>query len=307
MDNDESMNKTSLPTVVDHRAASEMMREAREPNLDAIDRNSTGALVRLAMERNLDITVLEKLLALKREEEAEQARRAFVAAFAAFHTEAPTIIKDKLVGYETRPKDGSKGEKVGYSHATIGNVIETAGPVLGRYGFGWGWTPVQQDKGGLITVSCRLTHELGHFEEAAISAGPDSSGKKNPIQQVASTITYLQRYTFLLVTGLATRDQQDDDGKAGGRPASAHSSDLPGKAADTIAAFTKALGDRARGDLERWVECEAPQWGADQYRGLRDLWVLLFGDAKKGIEPRLDETMAKIEAMRAEVASAGGQ
>ena len=44
-------------------------------------------------------------------------------------------------------------------------------------------------------------------------AAPDDTGKKNSIQQVASTVTYLERYTFLSITGLAVEDQIDDDGQ----------------------------------------------------------------------------------------------
>ena len=42
---------------------------------------------------------------------------------------------------------------------------------------------------------------------------PDDSGGKNPIQSIGSTITYLERYTILALTGLATKEQ-DDDGKS---------------------------------------------------------------------------------------------
>jgi hypothetical protein len=45
-----------------------------------------------------------------------------------------------------------------------------------------------------------------------LSGEPDASGQKNKIQQVGSTVTYLQRYTLLALTGLATHDQ-DDDGR----------------------------------------------------------------------------------------------
>jgi hypothetical protein len=54
--------------------------------------------------------------------------------------------------------------------------------------------------------------------------GPlDDSGNKNKIQQAGSTVTYLQRYTLLAVTGLSTQDQ-DDDGQGAdddGEPLSA--------------------------------------------------------------------------------------
>ena len=59
-------------------------------------------------------------------------------------------------------------------------------------------------------VTCKITHELGHSEETSLSAPADSSGSKNAIQAIGSTITYLQRYTLLALTGLATHEQDDD-------------------------------------------------------------------------------------------------
>ena len=48
----------------------------------------------------------------------------------------------------------------------------------------------------------------------SLSAPPDSSGSKNSIQAIASTLTYLQRYTLLSITGLAA-SEADDDGRGG--------------------------------------------------------------------------------------------
>jgi hypothetical protein len=58
---------------------------------------------------------------------------------------------------------------------------------------------------------------MGHSTKVTMTAGKDDSGKKNLIQQVASTVTYLERYTLLAITGLAAQDQ-DDDGKGAGKP-----------------------------------------------------------------------------------------
>jgi hypothetical protein len=52
----------------------------------------------------------------------------------------------------------------------------------------------------------------GHHEETTLSSSPDDSGGKNSIQAIGSAVTYLQRYTLLALTGLATREQ-DNDGK----------------------------------------------------------------------------------------------
>ena len=48
-----------------------------------------------------------------------------------------------------------------------------------------------------------------------MTAPSDTSGQKNSIQAIASTVTYLQRYTLLAATGITTMDMPDDDGKGG--------------------------------------------------------------------------------------------
>jgi len=45
-------------------------------------------------------------------------------------------------------------------------------------------------------------------------ASPDSSGGKNSIQAIGSTISYLERYTFMAATGLAAKGMDDDGGGA---------------------------------------------------------------------------------------------
>jgi hypothetical protein len=44
-----------------------------------------------------------------------------------------------------------------------------------------------------------------------MSAPPDNSGSKNPIQAIGSTQSYLQRYTALALLGIATKDMPDAD------------------------------------------------------------------------------------------------
>ncbi len=51
---------------------------------------------------------------------------------------------------------------------------------------------------------------MGHSEEVTLTANADATGAKNDIQALGSTITYLQRYTILTATGLATADMDND-------------------------------------------------------------------------------------------------
>jgi hypothetical protein len=167
-------------------------------------------LLQVAIERGTDVAMLEKLVQLQQQWEANEARKAYVAAKAAFVAERPTITKNKHVGFESR----KTGDKTDYDHATLDNVCDIIGPVLSKHGLSHAWELSQSD--GKVRVTCTLTHVLGHSERVWLEAGADMSGSKNPIQGIGSTVTYLQRYTLLAICGLATKNQDNDGRGAGG-------------------------------------------------------------------------------------------
>ena len=65
----------------------------------------------------------------------------------------------------------------------------------------------------------KVTHIKGHSEDTTLSGPPDDSGRKNNIQQIASTVSYLERYTLFALLGLASQDM-DDDGQGADKPTS---------------------------------------------------------------------------------------
>jgi hypothetical protein len=163
-------------------------------------------LLRMAVEQNADLDKLSKLMDLQERWEANEARKAYVAALNAFKANPPTIGKNKHVDYP------SKGGRTEYDHATLDNVCEKVGKALGEHGVSFRWE-TQQSENARVTVTCVLTHALGHSERTSLSSMPDDSGGKNSIQAIGSAVTYLQRYTLLAITGLATSDQDyDGDG-----------------------------------------------------------------------------------------------
>lgn len=172
------------------------------PYLSIVDRLLTGGG---------DLSSLDKVLDLQIKWEANEARKAYVAAMAAFKAEPMEILKRKLVEFSTRD-----GDTTSYRHAELADVTDAVVPAMGKHGLSHRWD-VKQD-GGAITVTCTITHALGHSESVSMTAPPDASGKKNAIQQVASTTTYLQRYTLLAATGMATKDMDDDGGLYGAEP-----------------------------------------------------------------------------------------
>jgi len=168
-----------------------------------------GDLLRIALESGADLDRLERLMDLQAKWEAGEARKAFVQAMTEFKAEPLEIFKRKSVGYTT--KDGAF---VGYKHAELSDVADVVVPAMARHGLSHRWDVKQEPK--KITVTCTITHKAGHSESVTMDAAPDDSGKKNGIQQVASAVTYLQRYTLLASTGLATKSEHDDDGAGAG-------------------------------------------------------------------------------------------
>lgn len=161
-------------------------------------------MLALAVQQGADLENIRTLMELKREWEADEARKAFVAAMAEFKADPPEVIKRKHVRFQT-----SKGVTE-YDHATLADVCAAAIQGLARVGISHRWD-VAQD-GGRIKVTCVLTHKLGHSESVNMISNADDSGGKNSIQAIGSAVTYLQRYTLLAATGLAAQDM-DDDGK----------------------------------------------------------------------------------------------
>ena len=90
-------------------------------------------------------------------------------------------------------------------------IIACINEALSEHGLSAAWETAQNN--GSVTVTCKITHIMGHSESTSLTAAPDNTGSKNPIQAIGSTVTYLQRYTLLALTGLATYEQDDDGGK----------------------------------------------------------------------------------------------
>lgn len=159
-------------------------------------------LVMTAIQKGFQPEFIEKMMALQERFEANEARRAYVSAMARFKASPLKIEKDKKVEFQ------AGGRTTKYSHADLATASEKINKALSNEGLSSGWKTDQQN--GNITVTCTITHELGHSENTSLTAGPDTSGSKNAIQAIGSTIAYLERYTLLALTGLAAHGMDDD-------------------------------------------------------------------------------------------------
>lgn len=164
-------------------------------------------IANLAKDKDFDVDKIGKIMEFQEQWEAREAKKAYIKAMTAFKSTPPNIEKDAKVSYST-----GKGQTE-YTHATLGNVTETINKALSSHGLSAGWSTTQAE--GVVTVKCTLTHAAGHSESTSLQAGLDTSGGKNNIQALGSSVSYLQRYTLLSITGLSTKDI-DDDGRGAG-------------------------------------------------------------------------------------------
>lgn len=163
------------------------------------------ALISDAIQKGMGIEVIRELKDMAKELAADEARRAFDAAMSDAKAEIPVITKNRSVGYEHKDKSGTTS----YRHEDLGEIARTVDPILAKHGLSYRFRTTSEPNQP-IGVTCIVAHRAGHSEHNTLSAGRDDSGKKNSLQQIASTITYLQRYTLKAALGLAA--SADDDG-----------------------------------------------------------------------------------------------
>jgi hypothetical protein len=157
-------------------------------------------LLRMAIERGVDVSSLEKLMDMNFRFEAAQAKRQSDEAMCGFKAEESLkIIKSRTVKVE-----GKNGGGYEYKFPPLAECCEIIVPLLSKHCISHRWDVQQTEV--MISVTCILTHVSGHVEECTISGPPDLTGGKNQVQAIASTISYLERYTLLAVTGLAASD-----------------------------------------------------------------------------------------------------
>lgn len=164
-----------------------------------------------ALERGADLSVLEKLMDLQERYEKNEARKAFDEAIANAKASIPNIKKNRKVGFES--KNG--GARTDYVHEDLGEIARVVNPILSQHGLSYRFR-THYEPGHPVSVTCIISHKQGYSEENTLPGPPDSSGNKNSIQAIGSTVTYLQRYTLKAALGLAAEANDDDGAAAGG-------------------------------------------------------------------------------------------
>lgn len=166
-------------------------------------------IARAASDPNTDVEKFERMVALAERLAAREAHGAYTRAFLAMRPKLPTI--------DEKGRILDRAEKVQSTYALWEDINDAILPILTDHGFGLSFRPGTSED-GKITVTTVLAHESGHTEETTVTLPHDSSGSKNGVQAVGSSISYAKRYGamgLLNITSRAPADRDDDGARSG--------------------------------------------------------------------------------------------
>lgn len=172
---------------------------------------------RAARDPNVDVDKMERLLAMQERIIARNAKAAYQADFAEMKPKLPVI--DRKGRIEIREKDAKGGRTGAITQSTAfarwEDIDEAITPILHAHGFSLTFRTDATAEGKII-VTAVLAHKDGHDERTSIPPLPfDTSGSKNNVQAVGSSLSYGKRYAATLLLNIRTKGE-DDDGVKGG-------------------------------------------------------------------------------------------
>lgn len=211
---------------------------------------------------DFDVEKLERLLDMQERIMTRSAMEQFNAAMAMMQDELPSIAE--------------RGKAHNTKYATFEDINDVAKPIMKRHGFAVSFR-VHNIQGG-IEVTGVLMHKGSHREETTMTLPLDTSGSKNAVQAVGSSVSYGKRYVMSALLNITTRSE-DDDGESA----------APTK---RVTSFQAAQLAKALAACPETTQ----EWFASNY-----------GDASNVPKAKFDSTMAQLSKIVAqqEVANAG--
>lgn len=228
--------------------------------------NNPSALLQIAVEKGADVEKLEKLMELQERWDANEARKAFFAAMAAFQGDAPAIDRGKHV----KGRDG----RVMYSYAPLEAILDTIRPCERKHGFMHAWDQDDLDGGG-VRIICKISHTGGHTETSTVTIPQTKGMNTSAAQDRGIIVTYGQRRSLLNAYGLATGGEDRDGAAMDAEPSTV----TPEQVAHLKAAIKASKTVEAQ--LLKWAGCnKLDEFPAGKYNEAMD--VMRMRESQKG-------------------------
>lgn len=168
------------------------------------DSISIENLLTSAIQNNIPVESMERLLAMRDKIKAEKAKELFNHSMSVFQGECPTIVRTK----EVKNRSGV----MMYKYAPLESIVSQVKYYLQKNGFSYSTQVDITDKG--VKATCKAIHKDGHEE---ISSMEVPLGTKTEImshsQVTAAASTFAKRYAFCNVFGILTGDEDTDASK----------------------------------------------------------------------------------------------
>lgn len=156
---------------------------------------------------------------------AQEAHVAFVTAYIAMQDDLPRIDAKGRIEIAAK-RDGGKKQSTPY--ATFHEINRVTKPILSKHKFSLMMLPDVGAGGAGVLMRGQLSHvcetqygKIVHVEQCTIAAPLETSGSKNNVQGVGSSLSYTKRYAAVALLNLISEapEDVDDDGRAAGRSA----------------------------------------------------------------------------------------
>ena len=159
-----------------------------------------SVIARAAADPSINVEKMQSLLDMQMRIMERQAEAAFNEAMARLQPKLPRIVREGKASY-------GQG-KGGYNYARYEDIDRMIRPLLNEEGFALSFDSVWNDK--LCTIIGKLSHSGGHSTAASIPLPLDTSGGKNGIQGMGSTLSYGKRYCVGMLLNIVTVGEDDD-------------------------------------------------------------------------------------------------
>lgn len=196
----ESNNETAVAEVIPAEQNQNEIISVPESSL----KFDAETLIAKAIDNNVPVETMERLLAMRRDLKAEWAKEQFDKALSAFQGECPVIGKNKLVDFSSKRTGGNTR----YKYAPLDSIISQVKSLLTKYGFSYTFDTQVEN---MHTINlCKVTHKDGHSETGKFEVPIDQGAFMNEQQKFGSANTFGKRYAFLNAFGILTGDEDDD-------------------------------------------------------------------------------------------------
>lgn len=159
--------------------------------------NFLAVIEKAVFNPEVDIAKLSQLLDVQERILSKNAETEFNISLAEMQPSLPQVEKEGT-GHNSK-------------YAKFEHIMEAIGPLLAKHGFSISYSTEMQDK--QVIVTGKLSHRAGHSQSVSIPLPLDTSGNKQAIQAMGSTLSYGRRYALGLLLNIVTKDE-DDDGKS---------------------------------------------------------------------------------------------